>query len=124
MLSRAIEVLNPGLLEEQKRLVGAEGVRLAPSVNEEEPRTSDPTRAEHLKDLLLTFFRRYRGAFFSPTRIQGWGSRQKGFADFARYSTDEIREILFKAVADNEIDTNISRKGNTLYGLSRRSGRG
>jgi hypothetical protein len=124
VLSRVVGVSSPGLLEEQEKQAGAEAARLAPSLNEKGGRVPDPARPEQLKALLVTFFRRHRGTFFSPIRIQQWGSRQKEFSDFKHYSIDEIREVLFKAVADDEIDTNISKKGKTLYGLSTRSGRG
>ena len=109
----------PTALEEQKSASAAGSAQ--PDVK---PGIPDSTRSELLRQLLMTFFRRYRGTFFSPIRIQQWGGKQNGFADFFTFSTDQIRSVLLEAFKEGQIDTISSRKGNPLYGLSKRAGRG
>jgi hypothetical protein len=71
-----------------------------------------------LENTVLAFLRQYRGQFFSPLRIQQWGGARAGFEVLSDHSTDQIRKALFEGVRAGMIDTSISKKGNTLYGVS------
>jgi hypothetical protein len=72
-----------------------------------------------LQTVLEKFFREYRGVFYSPLRIQTWGSRQSGFGELAKFSKAEITQTLLTMLATGRVQTRISKKGNTLYGLTR-----
>jgi hypothetical protein len=74
-----------------------------------------------LPNLLIRFLRNYRGQFFSPTKINKWGAEQPGFRELASYSKEEISQALGKMLSENQVRTQISERGNTLYGISRRS---
>ena len=121
---KALEISNPGFIEQHKLLIQEAESRLspAPAATAATAAPLDPT--EKLRALLIRFFRKYRGSFFNPARIQGWGSSRAGFNAFNEFSVDEIEQELFKGVADNSIDTMVSGSGTTLYGLSRGSRRG
>lgn len=68
-----------------------------------------------LRKLLLDFLTKYKEWSFSPSRIRAWGSKQQGFSSLSKYEHPFIRSTLQKMVADNLLETRISKKGNTLY---------
>ena len=78
---------------------------------------------EGLAILLIRFFNAHRGTFFSVPRIKAWGSRQEDFKALQKFTPQQIREEIFAMVAENTLTTALSRRGNTLYGISRRSSR-
>ena len=120
----ALAASSPGLVEEHKQSNTKELDTASIDPNETTGFDKTLDHSTELNALLLQFFRKYRGSFFSPVRIQHWGSSRTGFAALGNFSTDEIRQALFKGVDDKAIDTMVNGKGNTLYGLSKRSGRG
>lgn len=76
---------------------------------------------EHgLKELLLDFLEKFDRWAFSPSRIKVWGSKQEGFDSFKNYPHPFIRNTLQKLVAEGKLETRISKKGNTLYRISRK----
>ena len=87
-------------------------------VSEVEQWTPSPNQA--LPVLLLRFLRNYLGQFFSPTKINKWGAEQPGFRELASFSKEEISQALGKMLSENQVRTQISKRGNTLYGISRR----
>jgi hypothetical protein len=94
-----------------------------------EARPSGVERVEPLSDLhpsfalpivLQKFLRNYPGRFFSPFTIKNWGSKRPGFEEFDSFSKTEISQALLTMLAANQVQTKISKRGNTLYGISRR----
>lgn len=89
---------------------------------EENARKSDSTLfiTEHLKepelrDLLIRFLTTYNKWAFSPSRIKAWGVQQQGFSELAGYDHPFIRTTLQKMVAENILETRVSKQGNTLF---------
>jgi len=72
-----------------------------------------------LPDLLEKFLRAYPGRRFSPLFIRNWGSEQTGFKQLDSFSKEEITQSLLAMLAANRVRTGISKKGNTLYYVSR-----
>jgi hypothetical protein len=70
--------------------------------------------------LVEQLLQRYPGRFFSPYTIKSWGGRQQGFEELGSFDKAEITQALLTMLAENKIRTRISKKGNTLYGVSRR----
>lgn len=68
-----------------------------------------------LRKLLLEFLNKYSSWAFSPSRIRAWGAKQQGFSELSNYDYQFIRSTLQKLVTENELETRISKKGNTLY---------
>ncbi|MCW3110099.1 MAG: GTPase family domain [Segetibacter sp.] len=71
-----------------------------------------------LDKLLLQFLSVYDRWYFSPLRIQKWGSRQKGFEVLSHYTTDDIRKELKDLLSDEVVKTTKSKKGNLLYKIA------
>jgi hypothetical protein len=71
-----------------------------------------------LRKLLLEFLSKYDKWAFSPSRIRVWGSKQQGFSSFDQYEYPIIRRILQRMVAENVVETRISKNGNTLYRIN------
>jgi len=72
-------------------------------------------REPDLRKVLLEFLNKYNDSAFSPSRIRVWGARQPGFKSLSDYDHPFIRRTLQKMVAENILETRISKKGNTLY---------
>lgn len=72
-----------------------------------------------VRELLLEFLLKYSRWSFSPSRIRAWGSQQQGFSALGEYEHQQIRTVLQKMVSENELETKISNKGNTLYRIAR-----
>lgn len=68
-----------------------------------------------LKSLLIHFLKTYYSFYFSPLRIQQWGSKQLGFKYLKNYSTKEIKEELEILLKINMVKTILSKKGNMIY---------
>lgn len=71
-----------------------------------------------LRDLLIRFLKEHRKWSFSPSRIKIWGQQQKGYSELSSYEVPFIRSILQKLVSERELETRISKKGNTLYRIA------
>ena len=71
-----------------------------------------------VRELLLEFLTKYKQWSFSPSRIKSWGAHQQGFAKLSSYEHRLIRSTLQSLVADNLLETRLSKKGNTLYRIS------
>ena len=110
----ALAISNPEFLEEHKRFITEEAIKTSTILKADSDSESILDRSAELDALLLKFFRKYRGSFFNPVRIQNWGSGRTGFSKLADFSTDEIEQALFKGVADKAIDTMVTNKGNTF----------
>ena len=67
--------------------------------------------------LLERFFRNYPRRFFSPYTIISWGGRQPAFKELASFKKEEVTQTLLSMLATGQVQTRISRKGNTLYGI-------
>lgn len=78
-----------------------------------------PTPSIALSFIVEKFLRNYPGRFFSPFKVKSWGSEQAGFEQLGSFSTAEITQALLTMLAANRVRTKLSRKGNTLYGVSR-----
>ena len=72
-----------------------------------------------LSFLVEKFLRNYPGRFFSPFKVKSWGSEQAGFEQLGSFSIAEITQALLTMLAANRVRTKLSKKGNTLYGVSR-----
>lgn len=81
------------------------------------PSTASKEKAIDLCELVSDFLREFNAWYFSPLRIQKWGSRQHGFDELSKYTTKEIRACLEKCDKQGKVKTTISRKGNTIYKL-------
>lgn len=71
-----------------------------------------------LDKLLLQFLTVYNRWYFSPLRIQKWGSQQKGFEGLLRFSTIAIRKNLEGLQEEGKVKATKSQKGNLLYKIS------
>ncbi|WP_428242745.1 toll/interleukin-1 receptor domain-containing protein [Gynuella sp.] len=78
-------------------------------------RESTPGKTINLCDLVADFLKEFDTWYFSPLRIQKWGSRQHGFEELARHSTKDIKACLEEYKKQGRVKTTISRKGNTIY---------
>src|SRR6266566_2422746 len=78
-----------------------------------------PTPSIALSVLVEKFLRNYPGRFFSPFKVKSWGSEQAGFEQLGSFSIAEITQALLTMLAANRVRTKLSKKGNTLYGVSR-----
>jgi hypothetical protein len=93
-----------------------------------EKKVGSPTDAESpfratpsiaLSFLVEKFLRNYPGRFFSPFKVKSWGSEQAGFEQLGSFSTAEITQALLTMLAASRVRTKLSKKGNTLYGVTR-----
>ncbi len=66
-------------------------------------------------ELILEFLEAFPKWYFSPLRIQRWGSKQHGFAGLRNISTKRIRSALEGLRKDGRVKTTTSQKGNTIY---------
>jgi hypothetical protein len=83
-----------------------------------EPLTPHPSHV--LPVVLWRFLKNYPGRFFSPLLINKWGAKQPGFQELSSFSKEEISQALLKMLSENQVRTKLSKRGNTLYGVSRR----
>jgi hypothetical protein len=81
-----------------------------------------PTPSIALSFLVEKFLRNHSGRFFSPFKVKSWGSEQAGFEQLGSFSSAEITQALLTMLAANRVRTKLSKKGNTLYGVSRTTG--
>ncbi len=72
---------------------------------------------DELSQKIMEFFERYYGQFFNAPRIRNWGAKRKGFESLANWNTSQIDKRLRLLLAAGQIDTIVSKRGNTLYGL-------
>jgi hypothetical protein len=72
------------------------------------------SRDQKLQDLLKQFLSTNKIPF-SPSRIARCETQQPNFRELGEYDKDEIRRALQAMVAKREIETVISKRGNTLY---------
>ena len=87
---------------------------LAAPIRKGEPGKEEPNDS----DLIFDFLQEYSTWYFSPLRIQRWGSRQHGFSDLRELSTTKIRAILEQAEKEDKVATKLSRKGNPIYRIT------
>ena len=78
----------------------------------------DPQREIILRKLLLEFLQKYSEWAFSPSRIRVWGSKQQGFSSLSKYEHPLVRSTLQKLVSEGQLETRVSKKGNTLYRIT------
>ncbi|HEY5744061.1 MAG TPA: toll/interleukin-1 receptor domain-containing protein [Terrimicrobiaceae bacterium] len=67
------------------------------------------------RELILKFLREYNQWYFSPLRIQKWGSKQHGFEALRAMSTRDIRGCLDRLHTDRLVKVTTSQKGNSIY---------
>jgi hypothetical protein len=101
------------LQEQIDELKRAAGTKLAV----ESVATPAVTPRVDLPVLLKRFFGNYPRRFFSPFTIKSWGGRQPKFQELAFFEKEDITQALLSMLAKNEVQTKISKKGNTLYGI-------
>jgi hypothetical protein len=90
-------------LETKQRVVGVDERKTPPI-------SVDPKLTQLLKAFLETNKRA-----FSPLRIATWGAQQPNFGKLGKHNIQEIRSALQSMVANGELETVISKRGNTLY---------
>ncbi len=81
---------------------------------------SEPHPSFVLPNVLQKFLKNYPGRFFSPFTIKNWGAKRSGFEELGSFSKAEISQALLTMLAANQLQTKLSKRGNTLYGVSRR----
>ena len=105
--------------EDEAWLDVAEGilkiVKRLPANENKDTETAAPKRDFDCCELVLDFLKEYSKWYFSPLRIQKWGSRQHGYEELAGFSTKEIRACLEQAKKNGNVQTTISQKGNMIY---------
>jgi len=104
-----------GRIDELKKALEARPT----GVEQVEP-LSEPHPSFALPIVLHKFLKNYPGRFFSPLKIKNWGSKLPGFEELDSFSKTEISQALLTMLAANQVQTKISKRGNTLYGISRR----
>ena len=70
-----------------------------------------------LSEILVKFLNIYCGQFFNAPRIKKWGGAQSGFEAIPKWSTKQIDQRLRLLLANGLIYSQISKSGNTLYGI-------
>lgn len=100
-----------GILEAVKKVNRSKQNQLAISQSPVEG-TSDTMP---LCKIVLDFLTRYNKWYFSPLRIQKWGSSQHGFSALNTFSTKQIQSCLEKLNNEKKVKTTVSQKGNTIY---------
>lgn len=106
--SEDIDSLKKQVVEQKPVGIGL-GVESAQSV---EPR---PNVA--LPVLLEGFFQKYPRRFFSPYTVISWGGKQPGFKELDSFIKAEVTQALLSMLAAGKVQTKLSKKGNTLYGI-------
>ena len=71
-----------------------------------------------LESLVSRFLSAYNKWYFSPLRIQKWGSKQPGFSGLSQFDTFSIKAELESLHARGKVKTARSQKGNTIYKLA------
>nr|WP_321236757.1 hypothetical protein [uncultured Psychroserpens sp.] len=79
-----------------------------------EPKTISSRNVE-LESTVLMFLNVFNKWYFSPLRINKWGSLQAGFHHLGNYSTHEIKEVLIYLESQGKIKRTKSKKGNPIY---------
>lgn len=69
-------------------------------------------------ELLLKFLQQFNNFYFSPLRIQKWGSNQKGFSLLDFYSTETIKNELEKLLISQKVKMKLSQKKNRIYKIN------
>lgn len=110
ILSTQAEERDAGFHEIRQRLATIEASHSSRIKEKNELANDDLTRL--VKSLLAA-----HKVAFSPARIAAWGGHQPGFEKLSNYSRDEIRRVLQGMVAKKELETVVSKRGNTLYRL-------
>jgi len=72
-----------------------------------------------LRKVLLSFLETYSPTAFSPSRVRVWGSKQHDYESIKDFSHGFIRNTLQKLVVEGELETRLSKMGNTLYRTKR-----
>lgn len=67
-----------------------------------------------MSDEVLKFLKQYNRWSFSPLKMEKWWDERKEYKIF-KDKPDALRRTLRKLVANNQVDTKISKRGNTLY---------
>lgn len=106
------------LLENQRLSTESEANNKA-SAEGAQAELEKPDRLQELRKRLVDFLTEYDRYAFSPTRIRYWGSQQANFTDLRSFEVDEIRRTLQSMVASGDLETRVSKKGNTLYRVPR-----
>jgi hypothetical protein len=70
---------------------------------------------ENPETVIVEFLNTYSQWYFSPLRIQRWGSQRQGFSSLRVISTGHIRKLLENMRKSGKVKTKISQKGNTIY---------
>lgn len=65
--------------------------------------------------LILRFLKVFNQWYFSPLRINKWGSDQNGFYELSKYSSKKIKSILEKLLLEGKVKKTLSKKGNPIY---------
>lgn len=74
------------------------------------------------EDLVLRFLKEFNLWYFSPLRINKWGSQQSGFEDLDRYSSKVIKMTLEKLFIKGKVKKTTSKKGNPIYKINQQKG--
>jgi hypothetical protein len=111
IVSAQAQERDEGLHELRKRVEAIEAGRSL-GVDEQRLDSRDEELARFVKSFLSA-----HNAPFSPLRISSWGTHQPGFEKLGNYSRDEIRRVLQGMAAKQELETVVSKRGNTLYRL-------
>jgi TIR domain-containing protein len=77
--------------------------------------TSLTVKPESLTEFLLRFLFKFSNFYFSPLKIQKWGSKQEGFDKLSNYDIDEIKITLEKLYKSHNLKVTKSKKGNRIY---------
>ncbi len=73
-----------------------------------------PNEEDELRGLIIQFLTEYQRYSFSPLRMENWGAKKNGYSKL-RGQPQLLRRLLRKLVAEDELETRLSEKGNTLY---------
>ena len=100
-----------GILEAVKKVNSSSKSQLTTSA----PPTEGSNDTEPLCKVVLDFLAKYNKWYFSPLRIQKWGSSRHGFSVLSTFSTKQIQSCLEKLNNDGKVKTTVSQKGNIIY---------
>ena len=76
---------------------------------------SEENKPETLETLILRFLQTFRDFYFSPLKIQKWGSKQWSFEKLEFYNISQIKRELEKLKALGKLKVTKSKKGNLIY---------
>ena len=80
--------------------------------------SNNSTPEQKMKDLIVKFLTEFQSSAYSPVRMEKWGAKQNGYSKF-KNQLDLIRRMLRKLVVEKQLETRLSKRGNTLYSIKR-----